>query len=125
MAEQMSHPAVVSSFAEPYVEKLARFFPGAIRVRIPVNVRAVNTLSVKGEKTQATENTVIEFGTENEVLFASTLGLEFEDKIHVQSGDGSLDIEAAVVAVQMNKGQLAVAARFTKTIPNWIIKTDM
>jgi hypothetical protein len=124
----MSHQAVVSAPVETYVEKLARFFPGAIRVRIPVTVRAMSAASISEsgkEIGQANENTVIEFGTENEVLFASALPLEFEDKIHVKSADGSLDIEAAVVAVQVNNGKFAVAARFTKAITNWIIKTGM
>src|SRR4051812_21386717 len=124
----MSQHAVVSALAEPYVENLARFFPGAIRVRIPVNIRAMSAALIPQsgkEMAQATESTVIEFGTENEVLFASALALEFEDKIHVKSADGSLDVEAAVVAVQVNNGKLAVAARFTKAVTNWIIKTGM
>jgi hypothetical protein len=109
--------AVASSFAESYVERLARFFPSAIRVRIPVRVRPI------AADADTTENTVIEFGTANEVLFASALPLEFEDKVHLKSADGSLDTEADVVAVQLNNGKMAVAARFTRKISNWIIKT--
>jgi hypothetical protein len=96
---------------------LARFFPSAIRVRVPVRVRPI------AADADSTENTVIEFGTANEVLFASALPLEFEDKVHLTSADGSLDTEADVVAVQLNNGKVAVAARFTRKVSNWIIKT--
>src|SRR5579863_2285766 len=64
--------AVASRSAEEsLVGKLARFFPEATRVRIPVRVKAVRA----GKSPE--ENTVIEFGTPEEVLFASTLPLEF------------------------------------------------
>jgi hypothetical protein len=68
------------------------------------------------------ENTVIEFGTPREVLFAAGMPLEFADKLRVQNSDGSLDTEASVVAVQYHSGKIAVAARFTQEVANWIVK---
>src|SRR5262249_54866198 len=49
---------------------------------------------------ELSENTVIEYGTAREVLFASALPLEFEDRVHLENADGSLEAEAHVVAVQ-------------------------
>jgi hypothetical protein len=122
----MSHDATITArFGSSFVGRLAEFFPNAIRVRIPVQVIPVTEAhTADGQPSDsASESTVIEFGTENEVLFASALALEFEDKVRVKSADGSLDVEASVVAVQLNDGKTAIAARFTRNVANWIIKT--
>ena len=95
--------------------KLAKFFSEASPVRIPVQLTRVGT-------EQASENTVIEYGTPREILFASKLPLQFADLVRVQNSDGSLDVEASVVALQYNSGRTAVAARFTRDVPNWILK---
>lgn len=115
----MSNEATVASDAasESFVAQLARYFPDVTPVRIPVRVSGVNP----GGCTFS-ENTVIEFGTANEVLFASALPLEFEDKVSLENADGSLKAEASVVAVQSHNGKLAVAARFARHIANWIIQ---
>lgn len=102
---------------ESSLAKLAKFFPAASPVRIPVH------LTRMGESTAFSESTVIEFGTQREVLFASMLPLEFGDKLRLQNADGSLDAEACVVAVQYNSGRTAVAARFTRDVANWIVKS--
>ena len=109
----------VASFAAEgsCVAKLAQFFPEAIPVRIPVRVSRSN-----GKSAGPAENTVIEFGTPDEVLFASGLSLDFEDRIHVENSDGSLSIEAEIVAMQVHQGKTAVAARFLKNVTNWIIR---
>jgi hypothetical protein len=99
------------------VEKLAQLFPSASPVRIPVRVM---TLSTAPRPLQ--ERTVIEFGTEQEVLFSSSLPLEFEDGVRVVNSDGSLDARATVVAVRYHQGRKAVAARFVGEVGNWIIK---
>jgi hypothetical protein len=99
------------------VAKLAEFFPQAIAVRIPVRVSRPG-----GKPAAGMENTVIEFGTPQEVLFASGLPLDFEDRVHLENADGSLTIEAEIVAMQLHQGKTAVAARFLKNVPNWIIK---
>lgn len=115
----MSNEATVASgsASESSVAQLARFFPDVTPVRIPVKVTGVDP----GGCTYS-ESTVIEFGTPNEVLFASELPLEFEDKLRLENADGSLQAEASVVAVQYHNGRLAVAARFARRIANWIIQ---
>ena len=99
------------------VEKLAQLFPSVSPVRIPVRV----TTAVTGRR-RLQEQTVIEFGTAREVLFSSTLPLEFEDQVRLVNSDGSLDARATVVAVRYHSGGKAVAARFVGEVGNWIIK---
>jgi hypothetical protein len=104
--------------AESFVSKLARFFPNATPVRIPVRLTRVNL----GAGAYS-ESTIIEFGTNKEVLFLSGLPLEFADKLRIANPDGSLDTDVSVVAVQYDGGKAAVAARFLKDVPNWIVKS--
>jgi hypothetical protein len=99
------------------VEKLAQLFPCVSPVRIAVSVATVTT-----GRRPLQEQTVIEFGTPTEVLFASTLPLEFEDRVRLSNSDGSLDAHAIVVAVRYHDGRKAVAARFVGEVGNWIIK---
>lgn len=115
----MSKPSAASPrlARESSTAKLAKFFPDATPVRIPVRLTRV------GDATRTvSESTVIEFGTPREVLFASSLPLEFADRLHLQNSDGTLDAEACVVALQYNGGHTAVAARFTREVANWIVK---
>jgi len=98
------------------VAKLARFFPQATPVRIPVKLTRV------GGGSEAGESTIIEYGTAQEILFAACSPLEFADKLRVQNSDRSLDAEVSVVAVQYHNGKTAVAARFTENVANWIVK---
>jgi hypothetical protein len=99
------------------VEKLAQLFPNATPVRLPVRIVALGI----GQR-PLEESTVVEFGTAHEVLFASTLPLEFEDRVRILNSDGSLDAGATVVAVSYHDGRKAVAARFEGEVGNWIIK---
>jgi hypothetical protein len=99
------------------VGRLAQFFPGVTAVRMPVQVTGV---SLRGSS--VTEQSVVEFATAQEVLFASGLPLEFDDRIRLENNDGSLAAEAMVVAVQYHDGKTAVAARFVKKVNNWIIQ---
>ena len=99
------------------VGKLAQLFPNASPVRIPVRIT-----TVAAGRRRLQEETVIEFGTAQEVLFASTLPLEFEDHVCLVNSDGSLDARATVVAVRYHGGRKAVAARFVGEVGNWIIK---
>lgn len=69
------------------------------------------------------ESTVLEFGTSREVLFACNTPLEFADVLRIRNSDGSLDVEASVVAVQYHPGMTLVAARFRGDVPNWIVKS--
>jgi hypothetical protein len=106
------------------VAELARFFPEATPVRIPVEL--TRRSSTNGSVTAAAfvkESTVIEFGTAREVLFACSTPLEFADILRLRNSDGSLDTEASVVAVQYHPGKTIVAARFVAAVPNWIVKS--
>ena len=100
------------------VEKLALLFPSASPVRIPVRITAIGR-----RRRRLQEHTTIEFGTAQEVLFASTLPLEFEDRVRLANADGSLDARATVIAVRYHGGQKAIAARFAGEVGNWIIKS--
>jgi hypothetical protein len=99
------------------VARLAQFFPGAMAVRIPVRVVGAVATSSNGE-----ESTVIEYGTPREVLFASGLPLEFGDRLRLVNADGSFDADGTVVAIHYQDGCKAVAVRFVRELPNWIIK---
>jgi hypothetical protein len=111
--------AAISAVAEQTcVEKLAQLFPSVSPVRIPVRVSS----GMGNGRRRLEEQTVIEFGTAREVLFASTLPLEFEDRVHLENSDGSLDAQATVVAVRYHGGRKAVAVRIVGAVGNWIIK---
>ena len=120
----MAHQATATGRTQhaSAVAGLARFFPEASPVRIPVQL--ARTLQ-SGDSAAAnfTESTVIEFGTPREVLFACNTPLEFADVLRLRNSDGSLDIEASVVAVQYQPGKTVVAARFRGEVPNWIVKS--
>ena len=131
----MPNQAIARAFEEDMVSRLARFFPEATRVKIPIKLsRAAGAENEKGSghgKGQNHDdgvnvffqNTVIEFGTAREVLFAVDHPLEFADRVLVESTDGSLCAEASVVAVQYHSQRTVVAARFLKNVPNWIVKS--
>jgi hypothetical protein len=108
------------------VGRLARFFPEATPVRIPIKLSRTNAsagLSPRESESVFFQNTVIEFGTPNEILFMVDRPLEFADQVLVESNDGSLHAEASVVAVQYHPKRTAVAVRFLKNVPNWIVKS--
>jgi hypothetical protein len=112
----VSKPAA-AGVRESSVAKLAKFFPNVTPVRIPVRLTRVG-----GQGSAFTESTMIEFGTPREVLFASSLPLEFADTLRLENSDGSLNAEASVVALQYHGGSTAVAARFSGEVANWIVK---
>lgn len=99
------------------VDRLSRFFPGAVRVKLPVLITCT-----AGHAGGAAEKAVIEYGTEREVLFATRLPLEFADTLHLRNADGSLDVPLSVVALQYDNRATAVAARFSRDVSNWIVK---
>ena len=143
----MPNQATVRALEPDIVSRLARFFPEATPVRIPIklsrtlsngNSNANANLNPKTgngnadvtvrEQQRESENvffqdTVIEFGTAHEVLFVLDRPLEFADRVLVESNDGSLHAEAFVVAVQYHLERTAVAVRFLKHVPNWIVKS--
>ncbi len=94
-------------------------------MRIPVQFTrrsGTSNSATQPEGASVQENTVIEFGTAREVLFACATPLEFADILRLRNSDGSLDTDASVVAVQYHPGKTIVAARFVTSVPNWIVK---
>ncbi len=103
------------------VAGLARFFPDASPVRMPIQLARI----VPGSEPSAAafgESIVIEFGTPREVLFECNTPLEFGDDLRLRNSDGSFDVTVSVVAVQYHPGRTVVAARFQQEVPNWIVK---
>ncbi len=148
----MPNQATVRALEPDLVGRLAKFFPQATPVRIPIKLsrRKHNENGGSAVTSKANDqhhdhdnnhngndnnnddsandcvffqNTVIEFGTPREVLFMVDRPLEFADRVLVESTDGSLHAEASVVAVQYHPERTAVAARFLKHVPNWIVKS--
>jgi hypothetical protein len=109
--------ALATLIEEDCVEKLAELFPEALSIRISVRL-----VTRSQGRPRLQEKTTLEFGTADEVLFASSLPLEFEDHIRIVSSDRSFDARATVVAVRHHGGSKAVAARFDGEVKNWIIK---
>ena len=101
------------------VSALARFFPDATAMRMPVQLAR---LVEKDQTPDFSESTVIEFGTPREVLFVCKAPLEFGEDLRLRNSDGSFDEKAHVVAVQYHPGKTLVAARFNRDVPNWIVK---
>ena len=134
----MPNQATARALEPDIVSRLARFFPDATPVRIPIKLSRT-IINGNGNSNgngngdlpaheQANENvffqdTVIEFGTPQEVLFVLDRPLQFADRVLVESNDGSLHAEAFVVAVQYHLERTAVAVRFLKHVPNWIVKS--
>jgi hypothetical protein len=96
------------------LERLMQFFPQGSRVRIPVGV----SRAFSPEPTA----TVIEYGTPREVIFRFPLPLEFGERVRLASGEGLLNTEAEILAIQLGQAETLVAARFIGEVPNWIIK---
>ena len=130
----MPNQATARALAPDIVSRLARFFPEATPVRIPIKLSRSNgkgNTNGNGNGDPAAhenenlflQDTIIEFGTPREVLFAVDRPLEFADRVLVESTDGSLHAEASVVAVQYHPERTVVAVRFLKHVPNWIVKS--
>ena len=118
MAQHATATARYAQDASP-VAGLARFFPDATAMRMPVQfARMVES----GQSPDFSESIVIEFGTPREVLFACKTPLEFADVLRLRNSDGSFEEDARVVAVQYHPGNTLVAARFNREVPNWIVK---
>jgi hypothetical protein len=124
--------ATARALESDIVSRLAKFFPEASPVRIPIKLSRIhrNGNGNANGPTAAHESsgillqeTVIEYGTSHEVLFATDRPLEFGDCVLIESRDRSLHAEASVVAVQYHPERTVVAVRFLKPVPNWIVKS--
>jgi hypothetical protein len=97
-------------------EQLARFFPQARPVRIPVQVT-----SSRGGKASFREAAVVEFGGPDHAIFLSTLPLEFDDRVRIEASGEGRPAEATVVGVQYHEGRKAVAVRFLQGPCDWVV----
>ena len=124
----MPSQATARALESDIVGRLAKFFPEATPVRIPIKLSRIpgngnGDRTVRENDCTFLQETVIEYGTPREVLFALGRPLEFADHVLVESNDGSLHAEASVVAVQYHPERTVIAARFLKPVPNWIVKS--
>lgn len=132
----MPNQASARALESDILSRLARFFPEATPVRIPIKLSRTHDSDDENDHGNGTgkgsrceneevffQNTVIEFGTPREVLFTVDRPLEYADCVLVESRDGSLHVEGSVVAVQYHPKRTAVAVRFLEHVPNWIVKS--
>lgn len=96
-------------------EQLARFFPGANRVRVPVQVTALRAGAAR-----LREATFVEFSGAEHAIFLSTLPLEFHDRVRIERERSAGAADASVVAVQYYEGRKAVAVRFLQGSCAWV-----
>jgi hypothetical protein len=96
-------------------EQLARFFPEAQAIRVPVQIIALRV----GARLR--EATVVEYGGANHAIFVSTLPLEFDDHVRLEhDARRHAPVDATVVAVQYHQGRKAVAVRFNFGPCQWV-----
>jgi len=110
-----SSGATLTAGEQSCAEQLARFFPRALAVRVPVHVTVL-----RGGVTRLREATVVEFGGSDHAIFVSTLPLEFDDLVRLENGRKGSAAEASVVAVQYHEGRKAVAVRFLRGSCDWV-----
>lgn len=96
-------------------EQLARFFPGASRVRIAVQVTALRAGAAR-----LREATFVEYSGAEHAIFLSTLPLEFHDRIRIERERSGGTADASVVGVQYYDGRKAVAVRFLQGSCAWV-----
>jgi len=96
---------------------LARFFPQASAVRIPVQVTAA-----RGGSAHLREATVVEFSSVDHAIFLSTLPLEFGDRVKLEATMKGTLAEATVDAVQYHEGRKAVAVKFLNGHNDWVVR---
>jgi hypothetical protein len=97
------------------VERLARFFPRATPVRVPVQITALRAGSAR-----LREATVLEYGGSEHAIFLSSLPLEFDDRIRLERDRNGGTADAKVIAVQYHEGRKAVAVRFLQGPCAWV-----
>ena len=97
-------------------EQLARFFPQASAVRVPVQVTSPRAA------TNLREATVVEYSSAHHAIFLSTLPLEFGDRIRLEARPQGYQTEATVDAVQYHEGRKAVAVRLLQGACDWMTK---
>lgn len=98
-------------------QQLARFFPNAPAIRMPVQVT-----SLRSGNGRLREATVVEYCGPEHAIFLSTLPLEFDDRVKLERDQRGRAAEAAVIAVQYHEGRKAVAVRFLQGPCDWMME---
>jgi len=111
-----SSSVAVTGSEQDCAEQLARFFPQARPVRIPVQVTAS-----RGGRTRLREAAIVEFGGPEHAIFLSTLPLEFDDRVQIEATGEGRPMNATVVGVQYHEGRKAVAVRFLQGPCDWVV----
>jgi len=83
---------------------------------------AVRLIRGTGQTFTPPEANAGECGTCQDVRFVCALPLEFAETFCLENSHGALDTAASVVAVPDQSGRCPVVARFTRDVPNWIVK---
>jgi hypothetical protein len=94
---------------------LARFFPEASQVRVPVQVTAL-----RGGNSRLREASVVEFATPEHAILVTGLPLEFDDKVRLEGSRKTYSVDATVVGVRYHGEQKAVALRFLRGPCHWM-----
>ncbi len=110
-----TNEATVIANEQGCAERLARFFPRANPVRVPVQITALRAGSARLK-----EATVVEFGGSEHAIFLSSLPLEFDDRVRIERDRNGGAAEATVIAVQYHEGRKAVAVRFSQGSCAWV-----
>jgi hypothetical protein len=97
------------------VEQLARFFPQTLPVNLQAQVSAVRSGDAKLH-----ESVTVEYAAPDYAIFASTLPLEFDDRVRLEREGNSRKAEATVIAMQYHAGRKAVAVKFTQGPCEWV-----
>jgi len=106
----------LTSHEQDCAEQLARFFPQARPVRIPVQVTAS-----RRSRCILREAAIVEYGGPEHAIFLSTLPLEFDDHVRIEATGEGRPAEATVVGVQYHEGRKAVAVRFLQGPCDWVV----
>jgi len=107
--------ATVAASEQGCAERLARFFPSATAVRVPVQITAL-----RAGNASLREATLVEYGGSEHAIFLSRLPLEFDDRVRIERDRHGCAAEATVIAVQYHEGHKAVAVRFLEGPCPWV-----
>jgi hypothetical protein len=114
---RQSNELTLTASEQGCTEQLARFFPSATPVRVPVQVTALRPGGAK-----LREATMVEYGGGEHAIFLSSLPLEFNDRVRIERERSGRAADAAVIAVQYHEGRKAVAVRFLQGPCAWVTK---
>ena len=112
---KQSNASVLADREAECAAQLARFFPQAIAVRVPVQVTAL-----RGSGVRLREATVLEYGAPELAIFSSTLPLEFDDRVALEGAPKRCSVNAVVIAVRYHEGSKAVAVRLSDGPCDWV-----